>query len=251
MAALPHVHTALGDVRAHTLQVAGEVTHRWQLYFVWGIGPTGEHHEGRALDFMTYADGTVKKPGPKRDVIGQQISAYLVKNYKRLGIWYVIWNRRIWSITYPNAGWKPYSGDNPHTDHVHVSFVESPPDYRPPIDDSGGDMPLSDADIKKIADAVWATRLKPSAGTMTIGGYPATWTGASAGSFQIAPDAKLNRLYKRVVADALPDILDAIGLIPKASTKADREELAAAIAAKVDTLRVTLSHDEDHETEPS
>ncbi|MFI9454453.1 hypothetical protein [Amycolatopsis sp. NPDC052450] len=31
---------------------------------------------------------------------------------------YVIWNGRIWT---PGVGWKPYTGDNPHTKHLHLS----------------------------------------------------------------------------------------------------------------------------------
>jgi hypothetical protein len=36
---------------------------------------------------------------------------------------YVIWNRRIWS---PGAGWRRYTGPNPHTSHLHLSVVASP-----------------------------------------------------------------------------------------------------------------------------
>ncbi|GKQ39634.1 hypothetical protein [Streptomyces sp. A012304] len=35
---------------------------------------------------------------------------------------YMIWNRRIWMANRPGAGWQPYRGANPHTDHVHFSF---------------------------------------------------------------------------------------------------------------------------------
>lgn len=40
-------------------------------------------------------------------------------------VWYVIWNRTIWSRTY---GWQArrYTGSNPHDKHVHVSVLESP-----------------------------------------------------------------------------------------------------------------------------
>lgn len=129
---LPNVKTSLGKVRTHTVQVAQEIAEKWPLYFVWGIGPTGDHKAGRALDFMVYDNGTVLKPGAARPVVGRQISEYLVANHQRLGIWYVIWNRRIWSTTRPGKGWIPYDGDNPHTDHVHVSFLDKPPTYAPP-----------------------------------------------------------------------------------------------------------------------
>lgn len=33
---------------------------------------------------------------------------------------YVIWNRRIWT-----GSWKPYTGTNPHTSHVHISIRDA------------------------------------------------------------------------------------------------------------------------------
>jgi hypothetical protein len=36
---------------------------------------------------------------------------------------YIIWNRRIFRAYNPGAGWEPYSGTNPHTDHIHFSFA--------------------------------------------------------------------------------------------------------------------------------
>ncbi len=41
---------------------------------------------------------------------------------RRLGLMYVIWNHKIWSASKPGAGWRPYTGPNPHTDHMHFSF---------------------------------------------------------------------------------------------------------------------------------
>ena len=35
---------------------------------------------------------------------------------------YIIWNRKIWGAYLPDQGWRTYTGPNPHTDHVHVSF---------------------------------------------------------------------------------------------------------------------------------
>jgi hypothetical protein len=43
-------------------------------------------------------------------------------NARRLGIMYIIWNRRIWSSEQAKDGWRPYAGANPHTNHVHFSF---------------------------------------------------------------------------------------------------------------------------------
>ena len=42
---------------------------------------------------------------------------------RRLGIQYVIWNKRIWGSYNASAGWRAYTGANKHTDHVHISFT--------------------------------------------------------------------------------------------------------------------------------
>jgi hypothetical protein len=41
---------------------------------------------------------------------------------RRLGIMYIIWNRQIWASSRASEGWRPYTRDNPHTDHIHFSF---------------------------------------------------------------------------------------------------------------------------------
>jgi hypothetical protein len=35
---------------------------------------------------------------------------------------YVIWNHKIWSSYNAGAGWRPYSGPDPHTSHMHISL---------------------------------------------------------------------------------------------------------------------------------
>jgi hypothetical protein len=39
---------------------------------------------------------------------------------------YVIYNRRIWSKARAGEGWRTYTGDDPHTSHVHVSVGVGP-----------------------------------------------------------------------------------------------------------------------------
>jgi len=41
---------------------------------------------------------------------------------RRFGIQYVIWDHKIFEAYRANAGWQPYSGPSPHTDHIHFSF---------------------------------------------------------------------------------------------------------------------------------
>lgn len=137
--------TNLGAIRPHTKAVFEEIAAKWRVWYAWGIGASGEHKEGRALDFMTLnADQSAY-----RKSVGDAIAAYLWKHRKRLGVWYVIWNRRIISMTYESSGWRTYSGANPHTDHVHVSFNNKPPTYRGPAE--GGSSMRSVADVITVA----------------------------------------------------------------------------------------------------
>jgi hypothetical protein len=71
---------------------------------------------------------------------------------------YVIYNRRIWSVRQAAEGWRPYTGSNPHTGHVHVS-VGIGPDGRStgPYDDQSpwglleeDDMPIDNNDVRRI-----------------------------------------------------------------------------------------------------
>ncbi|MCB9585250.1 MAG: VCBS repeat-containing protein [Polyangiaceae bacterium] len=95
------------------------------------VGGTSEHKEGRAFDWgVNYYNGT------ERD-IAYTVIDWLLKTdqhgnacaiARRFGVMYMIWNRQIWSAyRSPNgscaaSGWSGYSGSNPHTDHVHLSF---------------------------------------------------------------------------------------------------------------------------------
>lgn len=38
---------------------------------------------------------------------------------------YIIWNRRIISTNRRSEGWRPYTGSNPHTKHLHISVGTS------------------------------------------------------------------------------------------------------------------------------
>uniref|UniRef100_A0A914E195 ARB-07466-like C-terminal domain-containing protein n=1 Tax=Acrobeloides nanus TaxID=290746 RepID=A0A914E195_9BILA len=64
------------------------------------------HAEGRAVDVMI--------SGSK----GQQAFDYAISIACKTGIQEVIFNRKIWT----NGKTKPYTGQNPHTDHVHIGL---------------------------------------------------------------------------------------------------------------------------------
>jgi len=85
-----------------------------------GKGGLSEHKEGRAWDWML-------NPNNYEDVTaGQRVVNWLLAddavNARRVGIMYVIWNRRIWGIYEAAKGWRYYGGPDPHYSHIHFSF---------------------------------------------------------------------------------------------------------------------------------
>jgi hypothetical protein len=74
---------------------------------------TSLHGEGRACDFGINPHGAQ---------YGTDLAEQLRLHSGELGIQCVIWNRRIWSGSYPDAGWRAYSGVNPHVDHIHLEL---------------------------------------------------------------------------------------------------------------------------------
>jgi hypothetical protein len=88
-------------------------------------GGTSEHKEGRAFDWGVRYSSTSERAKAnafltwllKTDAAGHKAA-----NARRLGVMYVIWNKRIWGAYAAGSGWRPYGGSNPHTDHVHISL---------------------------------------------------------------------------------------------------------------------------------
>lgn len=108
----------LGPVKPYVAAAAAEIGPRFNIKTIYGWAPgLYEHPKGRALDFMIDTPG-LGKP------VGDALAAYVLANAARLNVMYVIWNRRVIWMTGPRAseGWHAYTGTNPHTDHVHVSF---------------------------------------------------------------------------------------------------------------------------------
>ncbi|GAA4917821.1 ElaB/YqjD/DUF883 family membrane-anchored ribosome-binding protein [Nonomuraea thailandensis] len=81
----------------------------------------GEHPLGRACDFMLSRGGAFPSAAEQRR--GDQISAWAIKNAKRLGIMYVIYRQRIWHVR--TGGWRTMSDRGGatanHYDHPHIS----------------------------------------------------------------------------------------------------------------------------------
>ncbi|MFB9962611.1 coiled-coil domain-containing protein [Sinosporangium siamense] len=81
----------------------------------------GEHPLGRACDFMLSRGGAM--PGATETQRGHDISNWVVKNAKRLGIMYVIFRQRIWHVR--TGSWRTMSDRGGatanHYDHPHIS----------------------------------------------------------------------------------------------------------------------------------
>src|SRR6476646_9795188 len=91
-----------------------------------GLGATSEHKEGRAFDWMLSVNVPAEKAAGDaytQWLTGKDSHGVVGGNARRLGVMYVIWNRRIWSTYRMGDGWRPYSGASSHTDHVHTSFT--------------------------------------------------------------------------------------------------------------------------------
>lgn len=69
-----------------------------------------DHNLGNAVD-ITH--------DPASGCDGHQIAPLALADER---VTYVIWNRRIASRSRLAEGWRPYSGSNPHTHHVHISI---------------------------------------------------------------------------------------------------------------------------------
>jgi hypothetical protein len=89
------------------------------------IGGLSEHKEGRAWDWhVVYSNP--KQRAQAADFVHWLFATDAYGNTfaqaRRLGIMYVIWNKRIWGAYSAGSGWRPYTGADPHTGHMHISL---------------------------------------------------------------------------------------------------------------------------------
>lgn len=76
-----------------------------------------EHSEGRAWDWMVDVGDTSERTAAANFLAW--VTANSGRNARRLGIMYIIYNKKIWGVYRASEGWRTSSG---HTDHVHISF---------------------------------------------------------------------------------------------------------------------------------
>lgn len=146
---------ALGPVKPWVSAAANEIGPKFGVRVIYGFasgdGLYGyrDHPLGLALDFMVSDKAT-----------GDAIASYAQANQARLGVHYIIWYRRIWNIDRASEGWRPYSKSldgtvNPHTNHVHVSFLNHAGTGGAPATDTGFTIPNPLAPLEDTAKA-WA-----------------------------------------------------------------------------------------------
>jgi hypothetical protein len=90
-----------------------------------GTGGQSEHKEGRAWDWgvsVSSATDVAHVNEMMAWLMATDAAGNKYARLRRLGIMYMIWNKRIWKAYQPDKGWQAYSGADPHTGHVHFSF---------------------------------------------------------------------------------------------------------------------------------
>ncbi|HTF39070.1 MAG TPA: hypothetical protein VK754_00560 [Propionibacteriaceae bacterium] len=90
-----------------------------------------------AADFWFYVNTSEKHDA---------VLAWFKANAERIGAIYIITRRRIWSVERADEGNRVYTGEDPHTSHIHISYDNEPPEE--------WDMALSDSDLDRIANRV-------------------------------------------------------------------------------------------------
>lgn len=121
----------LGPVKPHVKAAAEEIGAKFNVRTIHGFGsrstPNSDHPLGLALDFS--ATGSA----------GDAIANYVIANWARLGVKYVIWEQRIKES--PTGEWKLMENRGSvsanHFDHVHVSFMATPGSGGPVVDQAG------------------------------------------------------------------------------------------------------------------
>lgn len=110
-------------VKPAAVNIGRALKQEWpQLRTIYGhrSDTTPDHPSGRAIDVMIpdYKSAT-------GNALGWRIATELRANASRLGISYVIFDERIWSVARDREGWRVYNGGTSdsarHINHVHVN----------------------------------------------------------------------------------------------------------------------------------
>jgi hypothetical protein len=95
------------------------------------VGGTSEHKEGRAWDWaVSYknAHQVAQVHALFNWLFATDAYGHKYAMARRLGVMYIIWNKKIWGTYSASAGWRPYSCSGItgcHQNHVHFSFSKA------------------------------------------------------------------------------------------------------------------------------
>ena len=126
--------TSNGQITARTASVLAQVRARFPdtSWACWRRGDSGsEHPDGRACD-GTFGNSIGEPTTGPALTLGWQVTNWLKANARTLGVEYLIWQGRIWSVARDSEGWRPYGGGGMHDpqtvtgghfDHLHLTCV--------------------------------------------------------------------------------------------------------------------------------
>lgn len=109
----------LGKVQPQTAALANTLGPKFGIKTVGGYrasDPFPDHPSGLAADFMTNDKAT-----------GDRLATYAQEHAEDLGIDYIIWYQRTWSLDRANEGWRDMASRGgrtaDHKDHVHITLA--------------------------------------------------------------------------------------------------------------------------------
>jgi Peptidase family M23 len=127
--------TSDGQITERTAHVLAQVQKNFpdSRWACWSprTGQKSEHPLGRACDGTFGNSIGTAATGPALD-LGWKVTNWLKLNAETLGVEYLIWQGRIWSVARASEGWRPYDGGGMHDpnsvtgghyDHLHFTVV--------------------------------------------------------------------------------------------------------------------------------
>lgn len=158
----PRIRTIVAEVLRAVNADGHDITQNglgiWYLWGKDGNPDNGEHYSGRGVDFMVRDNSD-----------GDAVCDYLWANRVRFGLTHFIWRQRIKGTLPQFSSFERWAGmedrgstTENHMDHVHAYFTQNinlslPPVGGPAAPAQEEDMPLTDADVSRIAKAVTAS----------------------------------------------------------------------------------------------
>lgn len=125
--------TTTGKITARTANVLAQIRRKfpqssWSC-FRQDAGLKSEHRLGRACD-GTFGNSIGHRATGRSLTYGWQVTNWVKANARKLGVEYLIWQGKIWSVRRASEGWRRYNGGGMfdprnvtggHYDHLHVT----------------------------------------------------------------------------------------------------------------------------------